>query len=621
MRPMCGIVGIVGAQEPVAPEAVVAMRDRLAHRGPDDAGLAFSRDGRTAFGHRRLAILDPSPAGHQPMLNRARTLIAAHNGEIYNFRELAGELERVGYTFETRSDTEVLIAAFEHWGLDAVLRLRGMFAFALWSEEMGECVLVRDRLGVKPLYYAIVDGVLYFASEATALLAAAAVPKDLDLAAVGDYLAYGYVPGERSIWRGIRKLPPGHLLVFSDGAPIIRPYWELPETPDPEAAPDPGALRAELEEAVKLVMVSDVPIAAFLSGGLDSSTVVALMQAASAEPIHSYTIDFDAREHTEAAFARLVAERHATDHHERHLTLNRSLELVELVVASYDEPLADESIIPTYLISEEVANEMKVVISGDGGDEIFAGYRWYPKLERIERMRARLGPLGRALAHLGACLPQGRPPLDRLAHRLALLGGPTLENAFRQLGFFDGEARQALLDPALAAETAEDALWLFRKHWRPDLPIVRRLQVLDIHTYLPDDILPKVDRASMRHSLETRVPLLDHRLVEHALRLPVDAMYRDGTGKLLLREAARDLLPERILSRSKQGFGLPRAHWTRDGLGIRIAERLRGGELTRRGLIRPAALEMLLEHPNRGRNPNRLWLLFVLDLWLGAHLR
>jgi asparagine synthase (glutamine-hydrolysing) len=588
---MCGIVGIVGAREPVDTRAVIAMRDRLAHRGPDDAGLALSRDGRTAFGHRRLAIIDPGPGGHQPMTNRARTLLATHNGEIYNFRQLATELKSAGYSFLTRSDTEVLITAFEHWGLDAVVRLRGMFAFALWSEEMRECVLVRDRLGIKPLYYAVIDGVLYFGSEATALLAAPAVPRDLDTEALGDYLAYGYVPGERSIWRGVRKLPPGHLLVFSEGTPIIRRYWEPPtEAPDPTAVADPAALRAELEAAVKAVMVSDVPVAAFLSGGLDSSTVVALMQESCEEPVRSYTIDFDIRERSEAAFARLVAERYATDHHERHLTLDHSLEVIDMVVASYDEPLADESIIPTYLISEEVAHDMKVVISGDGGDEVFAGYRWYPKLERIESFRKRLGPLATALSRLVPHLPQGRPPIDRLAHRLALLGGPTIENYFRQVCLFDGSARAALADPALAREMSDDALWLFRQHWHPELPIVRRLQLLDLQTYLPDDILPKVDRASMRHSLETRVPLLDHHLVEHALRLPLDVMYRKGVGKQLLREVARDLLPEPILSRPKQGFGIPRAQWDRNGLGARQAQRLRSGMLVRERLVQPAAV-------------------------------
>ncbi len=615
---MGGIVGIVGAPEPVEARVVLAMRDRLAHRGPDDAGIAFSRDGHTAFGHRRLAILDPSPAGHQPMQNRGRTLLATYNGEIYNFREIGAELERAGYSFLSRSDTEVLLAAFEHWGLDAVERLHGMFAFALWSEEMRECMLVRDRVGMKPLYYAIVNGVLYFASEATALHAVPEIPKDLDPAALGDYLAYGYVPGSRSIWRGIHKLPPGHFLVFADGKPIIRRYWSPPASPDPRTPADAATLRSELEAAVHLAMVSDVPIAAFLSGGLDSSTIVALMPGGD-EPVHSYTVDFAAAEPSGAEVARLVAQHCGTDHRERRVTLDLSLAALTRVIAAFDEPIADESIVPAFFISEEVARDVKVVVSGDGSHEIFAGHRRYPKLERIEGLRQRFAPLAAPLAGIARWLPRSRPTLARVAHRFDLLGGPTLENYFRQVGYFDGASRAALVAPALAPHMSDDALWLFRGYWRPELPLVRRLQFLDFNTYLADDVLPKLDRTSMRHSLETRVPLLDHRLVEHAFRLPLDAMYRAGTGKRLLREVSRDLLPEAIQAEPLPGFSAPRTPWRERGLGAFEAERLRNGFLLGHGLVRRAGVESLLTQPDIGRNSNRIWLLLVLDLWLEAH--
>ena len=614
--PMCGIVGIVGAREPVEPRVLAAMRDRLVHRGPDDAGLAFSHDGRTGLGHRRLSIIDPSPAGHQPMWNRSGTLLATYNGEIYNFRELARELSALGYSFATRSDTEVLLAAFEHWGLDAVEHLRGMFAFAIWSEAMRECVLVRDRLGVKPLYYTLAGGTLYFASEATALHAAPEVAKAIEPSAIGDFLAYGYVPGERSIWGGIRRLLPGHLLVFGANGPLIRRYWTPPAAPDPSLNASPTDLRAELATAVEQAMVSDVPIAAFLSGGLDSSTVVALM-AASGTEVHSYTVDFGSASQGAAA-ARAVAARFHTDHHERLLTVDTSLDLAAEVAAAYDEPLADESIIPTYVIAQEVARDVKVVISGDGGDEIFAGYRWYSRLDRIERVRRRAGPLGGWLAALCSQLPAGRA-FQRIRRGLAYLGGSTLENYFRLVGYFDAGARRALLDPALAAELDDDHLAPFRAHWRPELPLVRRLQMLDLHTYLPDDILPKVDRASMRHSLETRVPLLDHRVVEHALRLPVGAVFRRGTGKVVFRQVAAELLPETVLLQPKQGFGLQRPPSSDGTFLAREARHLESGVLVRRGILQRQALADLLARRNEGRNPNRIWLLFALDLWLAAH--
>jgi len=314
-----------------------------------------------------------------------------------------------------------------------------------------------------------------------------------------------------------------------------------------------------------------------------------------------------------------VAARYHTQHHERLLSLDGSLDLAAEVAAAYDEPLADESAIPTYVVAQEVARDVKVVISGDGGDEIFAGYRWYSRLDRIERIRRRFGPVGGWLAALRAGLPAGPRAFQRIRRGLAYLGGSTVENYFRLVGYFDAGARRALLDPALAAGLADDHLTAFRAHWRPELPLVRRLQLLDLHTYLPDDILPKVDRASMRHSLETRVPLLDHRVVEHALKLPLAAVYRRGTGKVAFRDVAADLLPEQVLLEPKQGFGLKRPPGTGETFLAREARHLESGVLVRRGIIQKPALDDLLARRDEGRNPNRIWLLFALDLWLAAH--
>jgi asparagine synthase (glutamine-hydrolysing) len=514
------------------------------------------------------------------MWNRARTLLTTSSGGITNFRELAAELAGTGYAFATRSDAEILLAFCEHWGVDAIDRLRGAFAFALWSEEAGECVLARDPLGIKPLYYAVIDGTLYFASEAVALLAAPDCPRDLDLAALGDYLAYGYVPGERSIWRSIRKLPPAHLLVWSQGEARTRRYWTPPVEPESQASVDPAALRAELEEAIRLAMISDVPVGAFLSGGLDSSAVVALMSA-TGEPVDSYTFDFNHHpdpDRTEAAYAREVARRCGTRHHERHVVLDRSIDALARVVGSYDEPIADASITPTFFLAEEVASDMKVAISGEGGGVIFGGHR-------------RLGKIG-------------------WFERIGLFGDPGPEQIFRRVGFFDAPSREALLDPALAGEMDGDPLWFFRAHWRPELSLSRRLQILHLNTTLPDQTLARVDRASMCHALETRLPLLDHRLVEHVLRLPVKATAGEKEGAQLLRAAAGGRLPERIQSlEPKEPFS---------PLALEPVARLRAGELVRRGLVRREAIENLAARPS-GRNASRAWLLLILDLWIESH--
>jgi asparagine synthase (glutamine-hydrolysing) len=517
-----------------------------------------------------------------------------------------------------------------------------MFAYAIWSEETRTCVLARDRLGVKPLTYAVLDGVLYFASEAQALLAAPGIARRLDPAALGDFLTHGYVPAPRSIWRHLRKLPPAHQLVFRDGEARLERYWAPPgsavggavdaapagtESGVETAAPpgsEPGAeaLRELLADAVAHCMVSDVPIAAFLSGGLDSGTVTALMAGQSATPVRTFTIDFAHTARSEARFAEQVAERHATDHHRIAVDSGRPLETLRRVVAAYDEPLADESAVPTYLMAEEVARHTKVVLSGDGGDEAFAGYAWYRKAARIDAARHRLGPLAGLLAAVGRRLAAGgvaRHALGwRLAHRLELLGGDPLTAYQRAVGFFDAGERRALFRDALVRDMDDDCVAPLRQAWNPELPLVRRLQLVDIETMLPGAILVKVDRASMRHALEVRVPLLDHRLVETALHLPLSRVFADGRGKLALRAAARDLLPAPLLSRPKQGFGLPRAEWGRDGWERAVRERLWTGELRRRDWIDPAALERLVRD-RRGRAPNRIWLLFVLDLWLERH--
>ncbi len=607
---MCGIVGIVGARDPIDARAVLAMRDRLAHRGPDDAGLAVTPDGRTALGHRRLAILDPTATGHEPMWNRSRTLLAAADGGITNFRELAAELSGAGYAFATRSGTEVLLAACEHWGVGAIERLRGAFAFAVRNEEADECLLARDRLGVKPLYYAVIDGALHFASEATALLAAPSMPRELDLEALGDYLAYGYVPGERSIWKSIRKLPAAHRLVFrhgDNGEPEIRieRYWQPPEAGEvvEPTGDDISRLREVLEEAVRLSMVADVPVGALLSGELDSSLLMALM-GATGDRVHSYTIDFDRDpQRSRLAFARRVAERYAAEHHERRLILDRSLTTLTRAVSIHDEPFADESIVPHFLAAQDVAAEMKLAVSSEGGGVV-----------------------------LGAEPdPATSPP-----------GTRNLERLFGQTCFFDAQSRRALLDPAITRSMDDDVLRLYRPHWHPELPARRRLRFLELHT-LADHMLTRIDRGGMHHALEVRLPLLDHQVVEEGLRLGHASGRANGHPPL--NALASDLLPEKEPSTAPFGWrwleGLGKharamlsgrssghspmgrspfdPHDRSPEMSAEGRARLLSGGLVRRGLVRLTAVEHLLAGDSR-RHRRRAWLLLVLDLWLDTHL-
>jgi asparagine synthase (glutamine-hydrolysing) len=539
------------------------------------------------------------------MWNRARTLLAATDGAITNFREIAAELSGAGYSFATRSDTEVLLAAFEHWGIDAIGRLRGGFAFALRNEEAQECVLARDRLGIKPLYYTEVDGALAFASESTALLAAPGVRRELDLESLGDYLAYGYLPAGRSIWRGIHKLPPGHVLRFRPGTRAtgfidLHRYWQPPAAPGPGDCADRGRaashdeLRESIAEAVRLAMIADVPVGVLLSAEIDASLLVALM-GKTGDPVHSFTVDFEARNGTEsprAAYARSVAKRYAAEHHERRLPLDCSLAALSRVVASYDEPVADASIVPSHVLAEDVASELKLALSSEGGSMVFGGDDGAP----IARSGRDLVPL------------------------------------FREKGFFDAPSRRALLDPGLAGEMDDDVLRHWRPHWLPQLSSSGKVRLLELSTELPDRTLPRLDRASMHHALEIRLPLLDHRVIEQAVGLHLAPASTHTDGSSLRRALTRELLPSPPATRAFPWSWLctRRPSWlARRGARSPVPgdpgpdahgkARLLSGELMRHGLVRrPAIAALLAQRSARGRR--QAFLLLVLDLWLETHL-
>ncbi|HSE05727.1 MAG TPA: asparagine synthase (glutamine-hydrolyzing), partial [Methylomirabilota bacterium] len=556
---MCGIAGFLNADgKPGAPELVRAMTATLAHRGPD--GAATVTRGPAALGHRRLAIID-LVTGDQPMANDDGSAWIVFNGEIYNFRELRRELEAGGCRFRTSSDTEVILRAYETWGSECLGRLRGMFAFAIWDAGRRRIFLARDRVGIKPLVYHWDGRRLLFASEIKGILEDPAVSRDLDWDALHDYLVFHYIPSPRTIFRGIRKLPPASSLTLDLGAaaPTIERYWDVHFAPDHRRSEAEwvDGLRWHLRDAVESHLVSDVPIGAFLSGGVDSSTTVALMAQATGRPIRTFSIGFDEADFDELAYARQVARRYGTEHCE-FVVKPDAMEAMPRLAGQFDEPFADSSALPTYYVSKITREHVTVALSGDGGDENFAGYRRYAAAAGLaQRWDSGTGrPLRRLLGLGGRLLPAGA----RGKAYLGLLAADPTERYFRMLTYQRSESMRRLLTPEAQQEVSPEVTDAqFRKlvaeSAAPDY--VSGMQYVDLHHYLPDDILTKVDRTSMLVSLECRVPLLDHVLMEYVATMPSGLKLRDGTGKAVLKAAMAADLPAEILERRKMGFGVP----------------------------------------------------------------
>ena len=617
---MCGIAGIADVAGRVADEALLrAMTSVQAHRGPD--GEAVVCRGPVGLGHRRLAIIDLN-TGDQPMANEDGSIWIVFNGEIYNFHELRGELEARGARFRTVSDTEVILKAYEADGPACVERLRGMFAFAILDERRRRLLLARDRAGIKPLVYAWDGRRLLFGSEIKAILQDPRVDRDLDQEALGDYLTYHYVPAPRTIFREVRKLPPAStlLLPLDGGEPVISEYWQLRFAPDPHVTESEWIerLRTHLADAVRSHMVSDVPIGAFLSGGVDSSTVVALMAQASATPIRTFSIGFDEADFDELRFARQVATRYGTEHYEL-VVKPSALEVLPKLVWHFDEPFADSSAIPTYYVSKITREHVTVALSGDGGDENFAGYRRYARAvglhERLDRgAAALLRPLFRAAA---SALPVGAPGQAYAG----LLGAGPIDRYRRLVAYQRRETLRRLLSDDLAAlarsaASADTFAQLVARSGAPDY--ITALQYIDVHTYLPGDILTKVDLTSMAVSLESRVPLLDHRLMEFVATIPSSLKLKNGTGKYLLKRAMATSLPVEILTRRKMGFGVPLAAWFRGELRDMTRDVLLSPAARQRGFFRIAEVETLLRTHDAGRRDcsARLWALVCFELWM-----
>ncbi len=614
---MCGIAGWIDSAA-IDPSALDRALAALNRRGPDGSGSWTSPDRRVILGHRRLAILDPSFRGEEPSVAPDGRSAFIHNGEIYNFRALRRELETLGEVFVSESDGEVAHRLLRREGPEAVGRIEGMFALALWSEEGRTLLLARDRIGIKPLYYAPLPGGIAFASEPKALLQLPGISARLDPDALSDFLSYGYVPFDRSIFAGIRKLPPAHRLMYEAGTGRldVKPFWRLERR---EVLDDVEELRSRLDEAVTSHLVSDVPVGAFLSGGLDSTTVVSRAAPRCAGPFPTFTVAYGDGNLDDIRYARVAAEAFATAHREEILDVGDVSSTLERAAAIYDEPLYDSTALAVLELSRLSRRSVKVVLTGDGGDEIFGGYGWHETVMRYEALRGKL-------AFLGPDPFRGSPGGDRTALRNSAgepVGGigsasrrrifPT--GIFPVRGFFTAAEQRRVLGRA-----PEDPAWLFRKFDRPDLPLAQRLLYLDIHTYLPDNNLMLVDRSTMAAGLEARVPLLDRQLLEYAFSLPPERIVRPGATKIAFREAIRPWLPEAILTRSKSGFSPPFKRWVGGEARQTALRILEESDLAADGVIDPRGVRVLVESGTQRRH-SKLWMLLNLEAWYRRWIR
>lgn len=614
---MCGIAGLLAPEgEPGDVDAVRRMTDALAHRGPDGEGLYH--DGPCVLGHRRLSIIDLSTAASQPMANEDGSVVITVNGEIYNHLELRKDLEARGHRFRSHTDIEVIAHLWEEYGDKTPAMLRGMFSLAVWDKKKRELLLARDRYGEKSIYWTFGSHGLAWASEITGLLELPHVGREIDMAALDSYLALQYVPHPSTIFTDIHKLPPGHMIVVKPGArPAVRPYVTVDHSPRYAGIDEVEAMREVrrlVEDAVQVRLMSDVPLGAFLSGGIDSSIAVACMARATGRPVKTFSIGIG--DTTELPFARMVAERYQTDHHEEHVRPD-TVALLPAVVRSYGEPFADPSAVPTRVLSEMTRKHVTVALSGDAGDEAFGGYKRYI-WARVAHAVQRLPQLARSgVASLLEHVPGG--PARWVREYGSHLRADEATRYLRFISHFSAAEKTSIYTPELRERFARDATAerfagiLSRSH-APDA--LGRLFELDVRTYLPDDILVKVDIASMQHSLEVRAPFVDHHVMELAAGLPTSLKIKGLTGKVLLKRAFADLVPEPILKRAKRGFSLPLAKWFSHDLYGFARETLLSQAARERGLFVPKAIDGLLDRHKKGEDHgDRIWNLLVLELW------
>ena len=625
---MCGITGIFDTQakRPIDRKLLSCMNDSQYHRGPDQDGLHIE-DG-VGLGHRRLSIIDLS-SGKQPLYNEDETVVVVYNGEIYNFQELAQELQAAGHTFRTRCDTEVIVHAWEQWGAACVERFRGMFAFAIWDRNKNTLFMARDRIGIKPLYYSVLtDGQLIFASELKALMMHPGLQTNIDPRAVEDYFAYGYVPEPKTIFENTYKLLPGYTLTVERGKPIPqqREYWDVPFQLAPvmdeqEASEE---LIRHLREAVDIRLVAEVPLGAFLSGGVDSSAVVAMMAGLNESAVNTCSISFGDPAFNEASYAQQVATQYETDHRVEQVDPN-DFDLVAKLGGLYDEPYADSSAMPTYRLCELARKNVTVALSGDGGDENFAGYRRYRWHTYEEKVRSTM-PLGlrRPLfGVMGRIYPKAdwAPKIFRAKTTFEAMARDTSQGYLHSVSILSDAQRQQLFSGNFKNELqGYHAVEVMRHHASrapTDHPL-SLVQYLDMKTYLPGDILTKVDRASMAHSLEVRVPLLDHKFVEWISSLPPSQKLKGAEGKYIFKKSLQPYLSEDILYRKKMGFAVPLASWFRGPLRERVQSAILGDSLASTGIFEHKFLQQIVEHHQSGRRDYSapIWTLLMFESFL-----
>jgi asparagine synthase (glutamine-hydrolysing) len=614
---MCGIAGYAGRNPPDAAQ-LRRMCDVLSHRGPDEDGYLITDS--VALGMRRLSIIDLS-TGHQPVFNEDRSIAIVYNGEVYNFGELRRSLEAGGHHFGTDSDTECIVHLYEEHGERCVEHLRGMFAFALWDDRQHRLMLARDRAGKKPLYYRVTNDGIWFGSELKALLQDPNCPRTVNPTALHSFLTYGYVPAPAAILTGVHKLPPAHTLTYHDAAVELRRYWRLSygsklALSEEEAA---EALRGLVREATRIRLVSDRPLGAFLSGGVDSSVVVAAMAEQMPEPVKTFSIGFEDHRFDERSYARMVAERFGTDHQE--LVVRPDVaELLPRLAWFYDEPFADSSAVPSYYLAEMARRHVVVALNGDGGDESFGGYDRYVAQGLAARIR--LGDRLSSVVLRGVnALPSGahQSRMRRVKRFMAFALGPPATRYTEVMAIFTNQDKEALYsDEMKEAMGGVDAYELLAAAFADSeaTEVVDAAMDVDVRTYLPGDLLVKMDIATMANSLEARSPLLDHKVMEFGAALPANLKVRGRTGKWLLKHAARGWLPDEVLDRPKMGFGVPVAAWLRDELRDLAHDVLTDDTARGRPYFEPATVDSLLDEHQAGTDHSKkIWALLCFELW------